>query len=78
MSTNYRYQYANLPELSPSRSLYRYVSGLRIVNCLVISLTSIDNAVMIGWASMHRFLAQDYDDYSLDLRPKWNIDELST
>ncbi|KAF8734993.1 hypothetical protein AX14_002954 [Amanita brunnescens Koide BX004] len=35
-----------------------------------------DNAVMIGWASMTRFLAGDYDDYSIGLRPKWSIEEL--
>jgi len=35
-----------------------------------------DNAVMIGWASMHRFLTQDYDDYTIDLRSDWRIDEL--
>lgn len=37
-----------------------------------------DNAVMIAWASMHRFLARDYDDYTINLRSKWNIDELSS
>ncbi|KAF8070292.1 Gcp-like domain-containing protein [Lyophyllum atratum] len=36
-----------------------------------------DNAVMIAWASMHRFLAQDYDKYTIDLLAKWNIDNLS-
>jgi len=36
-----------------------------------------DNAVMIAWASMHRFLARDYDDYTIDLRPNWSIDALS-
>jgi len=36
-----------------------------------------DNAVMIAWASMSRFLEHDYDDYSIDLRPKWSIEELS-
>jgi len=35
-----------------------------------------DNAVMIGWAAMHRFLAQDYDEYEIGIRPKWNIEEL--
>ena len=29
---------------------------------------------MIGWASMHRFLAGDYDDYSVELRSKWSIE----
>lgn len=28
---------------------------------------------MIGWASMHRFLVADYDDYTIDLRAKWDI-----
>ena len=35
-----------------------------------------DNAVMIAWASMHRFLGRDYDDYTIDLRSNWDIDEL--
>ncbi|PFH51999.1 hypothetical protein AMATHDRAFT_141146 [Amanita thiersii Skay4041] len=35
-----------------------------------------DNAVMIGWASMTRFLAQDHDDYTIDLLPKWSIEDL--
>ncbi|THH17878.1 hypothetical protein EW146_g3030 [Bondarzewia mesenterica] len=37
-----------------------------------------DNAVMIGWASMHRFLAGDFDEYSIATRPKWSIEELSS
>jgi len=36
-----------------------------------------DNAAMIAWASMHRFLAKDHDDYSIEHRSKWNIEELS-
>ncbi|KAI0700901.1 glycoprotease [Cytidiella melzeri] len=35
-----------------------------------------DNAAMIGWASMHRFLEGDYDDLSVELRVKWDIEEL--
>ncbi|KDQ57719.1 hypothetical protein JAAARDRAFT_130097 [Jaapia argillacea MUCL 33604] len=35
-----------------------------------------DNAVMIAWASMDRFLAGDHDDYSIELRSKWPIEEL--
>ncbi|KAL4080997.1 glycoprotease family-domain-containing protein [Scleroderma citrinum] len=35
-----------------------------------------DNAAMIGWASMHRFLMGDYDDYTIDLRAKWDIREI--
>jgi len=36
-----------------------------------------DNAAMIAWASMHRFVAGDYDDYSIKLRSKWSIEELA-
>ena len=35
-----------------------------------------DNAAMIGWASMYKFLAGDYDDYSVELRSKWSIETL--
>jgi len=38
--------------------------------------TVLDNAVMIAWASMSRFLAQDYDDYGIELRAKWSIEDL--
>jgi len=31
---------------------------------------------MIAWASMHRFLAGDHDDYSINPRAKWSIEEL--
>ncbi|TFY57050.1 hypothetical protein EVG20_g8695 [Dentipellis fragilis] len=37
-----------------------------------------DNAAMIAWASMPRFLAGDFDDYSIAIRPKWSIEELSS
>ncbi|KAF5389300.1 hypothetical protein D9757_003465 [Collybiopsis confluens] len=37
-----------------------------------------DNAAMIGWASMHRFLAGDHDDYSINPRSKWSIEDLET
>jgi len=37
-----------------------------------------DNAVMIAWASMQRFLKGDTDDYTIALRSKWNIEELDT
>jgi len=36
-----------------------------------------DNAAMIAWASMHRFLAGDYDDYTINLRSKWSIEDLT-
>ncbi|THH08147.1 hypothetical protein EW145_g2889, partial [Phellinidium pouzarii] len=35
-----------------------------------------DNAAMIGWASMHRFLAGEMDDYTIDHKAKWSIEEL--
>ncbi|KAJ7287745.1 glycoprotease [Mycena rebaudengoi] len=35
-----------------------------------------DNAVMIGWASMYRFLTQDYDDYTIGPRSEWSIEDL--
>ncbi|KAJ7251769.1 peptidase M22 glycoprotease [Mycena haematopus] len=35
-----------------------------------------DNAAMIAWASMHRFLAGDHDDYDIDPVPTWSLDEL--
>ncbi|KAG6866607.1 hypothetical protein C0991_000717 [Blastosporella zonata] len=36
-----------------------------------------DNAVMIAWASMHRFQAGDTDPYTIELLPKWDIDTLN-
>ncbi|KAI0259673.1 Gcp-like domain-containing protein [Gloeopeniophorella convolvens] len=36
-----------------------------------------DNAVMIAWAAMDRLLVGDTDDYSILIRPKWSIEELS-
>ncbi|KAI9510121.1 Gcp-like domain-containing protein [Russula earlei] len=35
-----------------------------------------DNAVMIAWASMHRFVARDTDDYAIMIRPKWCVQDL--
>ena len=37
---------------------------------------TLDNAAMVGWASMYRFLAGDYDDYAVELRAKWSIETL--
>lgn len=37
---------------------------------------SLDNAVMVAWASMHRFLAGDTDDYTIALLHKWKIEDL--
>lgn len=36
-----------------------------------------DNAVMIAWAAMHRFLAGDHDTYDIIPRSKWSIEEIS-
>ncbi|KAF9047301.1 Gcp-like domain-containing protein [Panaeolus papilionaceus] len=35
-----------------------------------------DNAVMIAWASIYRFLDNDTDAYTIGLRPKWSLEEL--
>jgi N6-L-threonylcarbamoyladenine synthase len=40
--------------------------------------TLSDNAAMIAWAAMHRFLSNDHDDYSVELRAKWPIEELTS
>jgi len=50
--------------------------GLVKLLLMLLYLSRQDNAVMIGWASMHRFLAQDYDEYEIETRPKWDIEEL--
>jgi len=34
-----------------------------------------DNAAMIGWASMYRFLENDTDSYDINLRSRWPIDQ---
>ncbi|KAJ7072499.1 glycoprotease family-domain-containing protein [Mycena amicta] len=35
-----------------------------------------DNAAMIAWASMHRFIEGDYDDYSTETLPLWSLEDL--
>ncbi|EPQ57559.1 peptidase M22, glycoprotease [Gloeophyllum trabeum ATCC 11539] len=35
-----------------------------------------DNAAMIAWAAMHRFLAGDLDEYSIEHRAKWSIEDI--
>ncbi|KAI0644366.1 peptidase M22 glycoprotease [Trametes meyenii] len=35
-----------------------------------------DNAVMIAWAAMDRFLAGDTDEYAIESRPKWSLEGL--
>ncbi|PVF99378.1 peptidase M22, glycoprotease [Serendipita vermifera] len=36
-----------------------------------------DNAAMIAWASVHRFLEGDYDDYGIQPLPKWSLEDLN-
>ena len=31
---------------------------------------------MIAWASMHRFIAGNTDDYGILIRPQWSIQDL--
>ncbi|KAI0743176.1 peptidase M22 glycoprotease [Daedaleopsis nitida] len=35
-----------------------------------------DNAAMIAWAAMDRFLAGDTDERSIESRPRWSLEEL--
>ncbi|KAJ3747362.1 Gcp-like domain-containing protein [Lentinula detonsa] len=37
-----------------------------------------DNAAMVGWASMPRFLAGNHDEYTINPRSKWSIEDLET
>lgn len=37
-----------------------------------------DNAVMVGWASMDRFLKKDHDPFDIDLKPTWSLEDLSS
>lgn len=37
-----------------------------------------DNAVMVGWASISRFLAKDHDPFDIDLKPTWSLEDLSS
>ena len=36
-----------------------------------------DNAAMIAWASMHRFLAGNHDTYDIIPRSKWSIEVIA-
>ncbi|KAL0956098.1 hypothetical protein HGRIS_002267 [Hohenbuehelia grisea] len=46
--------------------------------CLVYPPVALctDNAAMIAWAAMYRFLDNDFDDYTIDLRPEWSLENL--
>ncbi|KAG2151807.1 glycoprotease family-domain-containing protein [Suillus cothurnatus] len=57
-------------------ALDEYSSGERISLHFPPLELCTDNAAMIAWASMHRFLAGDYDDYTVDLRAKWSIEDI--
>ncbi|KAG5352230.1 hypothetical protein C0989_003236 [Termitomyces sp. Mn162] len=46
------------------------------VHDVVVSGGVANNAVMIAWASMHRFLAGDYDPYTIEILSKWDIETL--
>jgi N6-L-threonylcarbamoyladenine synthase len=35
-----------------------------------------DNAAMIAWASMHRFLDGNFDSFDIGPRSKWSLEEL--
>lgn len=37
---------------------------------------SLDNAAMIGWASMDRFLTEDTDSYDIEPLANWSIEDL--
>jgi hypothetical protein len=43
----------------------------------ILTSSHVDNAAMIAWAAMHRFLARDHDDVSIEIQPKWNIEDLA-
>ncbi|CAE6434753.1 unnamed protein product [Rhizoctonia solani] len=37
-----------------------------------------DNAVMIAWTSLERFMTKDYDKLDIQVRPIWSIEDLKT
>jgi hypothetical protein len=53
--------------------MYRRVFMLTANKVLILSL---DNAAMIAWASMNRFLAGDTDPDDLEIRAQWSIEDL--
>ena len=61
--------------LSSTRALYRSVDSNISFHCF-LATTVVDNAAMIGWASMYRFLEGRTDDYSIEPRSKWSIEDL--
>ena len=73
MSSGFRFQYLALSDIPPSFFVYWLVNRF---SELKYAKYSPDNAVMIGWTSIYRFLAQDTDDYDIGLRPKWSIEDI--
>ena len=61
--------------LSSTRTLYRSADSNLSFHC-VLAIITADNAAMIGWASMYRFLEGRTDDYSIEPRSKWSIEDL--
>lgn len=57
---------------SPSVHWYAYTHLFSLAFQILL-----DNAVMIAWASMHRFLAGDHDSYEVAPRPKWSLEDLN-
>ncbi|GJJ06206.1 hypothetical protein Clacol_000395 [Clathrus columnatus] len=45
---------------------------------VVVSGGVANNAAMIAWASMERFLKNDHDSYDIDLRSEWSIEDLNS
>ena len=58
------------PELCTGQKIQYYYFHYPLVNI------TADNAAMIGWASMYRFLEGRTDDYSIEPRPKWSIEDI--
>jgi len=62
---------------------YRFIAPLKLctgqpsnMSFYVRSLISDTDTAMIAWSSMHRFLAGDYDDYTVELRAKWSSEDI--
>lgn len=53
------------------RSVYIFSHSVLLFN------VTVDNAAMIAWASMDRFLAHDHDSFAISLRPTWKIEDLT-
>ena len=57
--------------------MHRYMLSSHVdLNYMTLTLVHPDNAAMIAWASMERFLSKDTDPYDIDLLPKWSLEDL--